>query len=141
MAADYPGVQVAGSRDGYFKDAEEQAVAADIGASRADILLVAMTSPKKEKFLARWSETLGVPVCHGVGGSFDVMAGKVERAPDLWQRLGLEWLYRVKQEPRRLWRRYLVTNALFCGMLCSAFVRSLPGRLTGSPAATETVRH
>jgi N-acetylglucosaminyldiphosphoundecaprenol N-acetyl-beta-D-mannosaminyltransferase len=141
MAADYPGVQVAGSRDGYFKDAEEQAVAADIGASRADILLVAMTSPKKEKFLARWSETLGVPVCHGVGGSFDVMAGKVERAPDLWQRLGLEWLYRVKQEPRRLWRRYLVTNALFCGMLCAAFVRSLPGRLTGSPAATETVRH
>ena len=80
-------------------------------------------------------------MCHGVGGSFDVMAGKVERAPALWQRLGLEWLYRVKQEPRRLWRRYLVTNALFCGMLCSAFVRSLPARLTGSPSATETVRH
>ena len=69
-------------------------------------------------------------MCHGVGGSFDVMAGKVERAPALWQRLGLEWLYRVKQEPRRLWRRYLVTNTLFCGMLCAAFVRSLPGRLT-----------
>ena len=83
-----------------------------------------------------------MPVCHGVGGSFDVMAGKVERAPALWQRLGLEWLYRVKQEPRRLWRRYLVTNALFCGMLCSgARPRRLPGRLTGSPAATESVRH
>ena len=61
---------------------------------------------------------MGVPVCHGVGGSFDVLAGKVERAPEAWQRLGLEWLYRVKQEPRRLWRRYLVTNTpLCCGLV------------------------
>lgn len=127
IATDYAGLVVAGSHDGYFKEAEEESVAAEIGASRADVLLVAMTSPKKEKFLARWSETLGVPVCHGVGGSFDVMAGKVERAPELWQRLGLEWLYRVKQEPRRLWRRYLVTNTLFCGMVAQAAARRLVG--------------
>lgn len=113
IAADYPGVQIVGCRHGYFTEAEEAAVAGDIATARPDILLVAMTSPKKENFLARWGDRLQVHVCHGVGGSFDVLAGKVERAPRLWQQLGLEWLYRVKQEPRRLWRRYLVTNTLF----------------------------
>ena len=135
IGQDYPGAVVAGFHDGYFKDADEERVASDIAAARADVLLVAMTSPKKEKFLARWSETLGIPVCHGVGGSFDVMAGKVDRAPETWQRLGLEWLYRVKQEPGRLWRRYLVTNTLFCGMLAREFVRGLPRRLGGRPEA------
>jgi N-acetylglucosaminyldiphosphoundecaprenol N-acetyl-beta-D-mannosaminyltransferase len=113
IAADYPGVNVVGHRNGYFTSAQEAEVAADIAAARPDVLLVAMTSPKKENFMGRWADELHVPVCHGVGGSFDVMAGKVQRAPELWQRLGLEWLYRVKQEPRRLWRRYLVTNTLF----------------------------
>ena len=117
IAADYPGVNVAGYHDGYFKTHEEEAVAAKIAAAKPDILLVAMTSPKKENFLARWSEQLQIPVCHGVGGSFDVMAGKVRRAPEVWQKLGLEWLYRVKQEPGRLWKRYLVTNTLFCRMV------------------------
>jgi len=110
---DYPGVEVVGQQNGYFDTADEPAVAAAIKASKANILFVAMTSPKKENFLGKWGKGLGVNVCHGVGGSFDVMAGKVKRAPALWQRLGLEWLYRVKQEPGRLWRRYLVTNTLF----------------------------
>jgi N-acetylglucosaminyldiphosphoundecaprenol N-acetyl-beta-D-mannosaminyltransferase len=78
-------------------------VAAHIEAARPDILLIAMTSPRKERFLSRWSRQLAVPVCHGVGGSFDVFAGYVQRAPERWQRMGLEWLYRIKQEPRRLW--------------------------------------
>jgi N-acetylglucosaminyldiphosphoundecaprenol N-acetyl-beta-D-mannosaminyltransferase len=82
IAAEYSGLQLAGYRDGYFGKDEEQAVAEGIGQSHADILLVAMTSPKKEHFLARWSDRIQVPVCHGVGGSFDVMAGKVERAPE-----------------------------------------------------------
>ncbi|MEW5757410.1 MAG: WecB/TagA/CpsF family glycosyltransferase [Pseudomonadota bacterium] len=128
LAAGYPGVVLAGRQNGYFSQDEEERVAADIAASRADILLVAMTSPKKENFLARWSQTMGVPVCHGVGGSFDVMAGKVLRAPPLWQRLGLEWLYRVKQEPRRLWRRYFVTNTLFCWMTFKAWLQRLRSR-------------
>lgn len=122
---DFPGLVVAGCQDGYFKAEAEEAVASAIAASRADVLFVAMTSPKKEKFLARWAETMGVPVCHGVGGSFDVYSGKVQRAPQAWQRLGLEWLYRVKQEPGRLWRRYLVTNALFGGMLVAEWFRRL----------------
>jgi N-acetylglucosaminyldiphosphoundecaprenol N-acetyl-beta-D-mannosaminyltransferase len=119
----YPGVAIVGHQHGYFSDAEEEAVASAIADTRPDVLFVAITSPRKERFLARWSGRLGVSVWHGVGGSFDVLAGKVERAPEAWQRLGLEWLYRVKQEPRRLWRRYLVTNGLFIGMLLMELVR------------------
>jgi N-acetylglucosaminyldiphosphoundecaprenol N-acetyl-beta-D-mannosaminyltransferase len=109
----YPNAIVAGRRNGYFSDAEEEGIAQDIKASNADILLVAITSPKKERFMARWRETMNVSIVHGVGGSFDVMSGKVRRAPDLMQKLGLEWLYRVMQEPGRLAWRYLRTNTLF----------------------------
>lgn len=119
IRAAYPGVEIAGYRNGYFSDADDPRVAEEIRASKADMLFAAMSSPKKERFLARWFDHLDVPVCHGVGGAFDVLAGKVERAPEIWQRLGMEWLYRVKQEPRRLWRRYLVTNTLFCLMTIS----------------------
>lgn len=122
IARDYPNVILAGRRNGYFSDAEEKEIAETISKSKPDILFVGITSPKKEKFLARWSEAMGLPVCHGVGGSFDVMAGKVQRAPERWQRLGLEWLYRVKQEPRRLWKRYLVTNVLFIKMIIKEIV-------------------
>lgn len=112
----YPGVRIAGYRDGYFSDEQERAVAGAIQASHADILLVAMPTPRKENFLHRWQEVLNVPVCHGVGGSFDVVAGITRRAPVWMQKLGLEWLYRVAQEPRRMWKRYLVTNTVFMGL-------------------------
>jgi len=75
-----------------------------------------MTSPKKELFMNRWGDFMNVPVVHGVGGSFDVMAGLTRRAPRWMQRAGLEWFYRVLQEPRRMWKRYLVTNTLFLGL-------------------------
>lgn len=117
IAKDFPRVHVTGRRNGYFTEAEEEQVAREIVAARPDILLVAMTSPKKEAFLAKWGDRLGVSVCHGVGGSFDVMAGKVKRAPRIWQRLGVEWLYRLLQEPRRLFSRYLKTNSRFCWMV------------------------
>jgi N-acetylglucosaminyldiphosphoundecaprenol N-acetyl-beta-D-mannosaminyltransferase len=129
IIADYPHAEVVGCQHGYFTSQEEPGLVAVIADAKPDILLVGITSPKKERFLARWGDQLGVPVCHGVGGSFDVLAGKVRRAPLIWQRLGLEWLYRVKQEPRRLWRRYLITNSLFCAMVASAFLRDLPNRL------------
>lgn len=122
LARDYPELTLAGRHHGYFTEEEEQAVADQVKASKADILLVAMTSPKKERFLAKWMAYMEVPVCHGVGGSFDVYAGKVERAPESWQKLGLEWLYRVKQEPGRLWKRYLFTNASFIWMLLKSLV-------------------
>lgn len=109
----YPGVCLVGARNGYFSDDEAEEVARHIRDARADVLFVAITSPRKEKFLERWQSFMAVPVCHGVGGSFDVMAGKVRRAPESWQKMGMEWLYRVLQEPRRLWRRYLITNSRF----------------------------
>jgi len=117
IAADYPGTTLAGRRNGYFSADEEEEVANAIRDSHADILFVAMTSPKKESFMARWVDVMNVHVVHGVGGSFDVMAGKVQRAPERWQKLGMEWLYRVKQEPGRLWWRYLETNTLFGWLL------------------------
>ena len=121
----YPGVQIVGRRNGYFSDDEEEAIAQDIAKRDVDVLFVAITSPKKERFMAKWSEQLNTTVVHGVGGSFDVVAGKVERAPAIWQRMGLEWLYRVKQEPGRLWKRYLVTNLAFMRMVGSAWFRGL----------------
>lgn len=117
IAEKYPGVEVVGRRDGYFSADQEPELAEEIKATRADILFVAMSPPKKEQFLARWFDELGVPVCHGVGGAFDVFVGKTQRAPELWQRVGMEWMYRIVQEPRRMWRRYLVTNTLFAWML------------------------
>lgn len=136
----YPDVNIVGARDGYFSEDEEAAVAAEIAAAKPDMLFVAITSPKKERLLARWSEAIQVPICHGVGGSFDVLAGTVKRAPRAWQSLGLEWLYRVLQEPRRMWRRYLVTNTAFVGMVLKSMInRRLRGGVSmgGSDAVSD----
>jgi N-acetylglucosaminyldiphosphoundecaprenol N-acetyl-beta-D-mannosaminyltransferase len=138
IRTDFPHVIIAGQQDGYFTREDSERVASDIAAAKADILFVAMTSPKKEHFMAAWGATLHVPVCHGVGGSFDVLAGKVKRAPEAWQRLGLEWLYRVKQEPLRLWRRYLVTNALFCQLVARECVRQRINALRRNRPAERT---
>jgi N-acetylglucosaminyldiphosphoundecaprenol N-acetyl-beta-D-mannosaminyltransferase len=110
---DYPGAPIAGWRNGYFGEAEEPEVAREIARSRPDILFVAMTSPKKELFLARWKDSIQAPFVMGVGGSFDVVAGVVRRAPRWMQRAGLEWFFRLAQEPRRMWRRYLIEDTRF----------------------------
>jgi len=112
----YPGLTIAGVQDGYFGEVDEQSVAEHVRDSRAHMLFVAMSSPKKERFMKKWGETMNVAVTHGVGGSFDVMAGVTRRAPRWMQRWGLEWFYRVLQEPRRMWKRYLVTNTIFLGL-------------------------
>jgi len=111
----HPGINIAGFHHGYFWDDQEEVVEA-VRRSGAQLLFVAISSPMKEKFIARWRERLGVTFVMGVGGTFDVVAGKVRRAPDWMQRLGMEWFYRLIQEPRRMWRRYLVTNVKY-GML------------------------
>jgi N-acetylglucosaminyldiphosphoundecaprenol N-acetyl-beta-D-mannosaminyltransferase len=127
IALQYPGVVIAGTQHGYFGDSDEEAIAQKIADSNADVIFVAITSPKKEQFMARWNKVMRIPVVHGVGGSFDVLAGKVQRAPLIWQKSGMEWLYRVKQEPKRLWKRYLVTNTLFFAMLAKEiFLPSKP---------------
>lgn len=124
LKRDYPSAIIAGAHHGYFRADEEERVAQQIRDSRADMIFAAMTSPKKEEFLARWAATMNVPVCHGVGGAFDVFAGKVKRAPGVWQKLGMEWLYRTLQEPRRLAGRYFVTNTAFIWLVCKEFFRS-----------------
>jgi exopolysaccharide biosynthesis WecB/TagA/CpsF family protein len=133
IAVRFPGARLAGSRDGYFSDDEADAVAEEIRLSGADMLFLGMTSPKKELFISRYGPTLGVPVVHGVGGSFDVMAGVTQRAPLAWQRAGLEWAYRLKQEPRRLARRYVTTNTAFVAMtLHERFRPTLPYAAAGA---------
>lgn len=136
IARRWPGVVVCGARDGYFSEDDGDAVAEQIRASAPDMLFLGMTTPKKEIFLGRYGDGLGVPVLHGVGGSFDILAGVTRRAPRLWQRLGMEWAYRMLQEPRRLARRYLVTNLAFLGLLLVELVRRHPGypRPAGLPS-------
>jgi N-acetylglucosaminyldiphosphoundecaprenol N-acetyl-beta-D-mannosaminyltransferase len=109
----YPGLEIAGARDGYFAAEESAEVAAEIAASQADLLFLGITSPKKEIFIRDWGARTKAGIIHGVGGSFDVLAGHTRRAPLGWQRLGLEWLYRMLQEPLRLGPRYIRTNGRF----------------------------
>jgi N-acetylglucosaminyldiphosphoundecaprenol N-acetyl-beta-D-mannosaminyltransferase len=119
----FPNARIVGYRNGYFDDSEDAKIAQEIRDARPNMLFLGITSPRKEMFLARWSGFMEVSVCHGVGGSFDILAGKVKRAPKVFQRMGLEWLYRLLQEPRRLWKRYLVTNTIFIGMVIRELIR------------------
>ncbi|MFJ9823599.1 WecB/TagA/CpsF family glycosyltransferase [Streptomyces sp. NPDC101160] len=135
IAVRFPGLRVAGSRNGYFADSEQPAVADAIAASGADMLFLGMTSPKKEIFTAGYGERSKVKLVHGVGGSFDILAGVTRRAPERWQRLGLEWLYRTLQEPRRLGRRYLTTNVSFALMTGRELLRP-----TASPSISTASR-
>ena len=104
---------IAGYRNGYFTKEEEPQVAKQIADSKADILFVAISSPKKEIFLNSYKDLIKTPFIMGVGGSFDVIAGLVKRAPLWMQRSGLEWFYRLCQEPGRMWKRYLYGNSAF----------------------------
>lgn len=104
---------IAGYRNGYFNKGEEERIARQISDSGADLLFVAITSPKKEIFLNTYKDIIKTPFIMGVGGSFDVVSGITKRAPLWMQKSGLEWLYRVYQEPGRMWKRYLVTNTQF----------------------------
>lgn len=123
----HPNLRFAGWRDGYFEPQETSEVCDDIRTSGADILLVAMSTPRKEIFLGDHGLELGVPFVMGVGGAIDVVAGVTRRAPGAWQRLGLEWLYRLLQEPRRMFRRYAVTNARFLWLLAAALMTGRGG--------------
>ena len=105
----YTHLYIAGYKDGYFTEDQEQIVAEDIKSSRADILFVGISSPKKEIFLGKWRNFINIPVCHGVGGSFDVLAGVTKRAPVWMQKSGLEWVYRLRAYPNNLEQRNVIT--------------------------------
>ncbi len=117
----WPGLSFAGMRNGYFTQDDEARIVEDIRAAKPDCLFIAMPTPRKERFLRKYRETLNIPFIMGVGGSLDVLAGHVNRAPERMQRAGLEWLYRVYQEPRRMWWRYANTNVVYAGLLARAW--------------------
>lgn len=109
----YPGMTVAGYRDGYFGDDEFDDVVAEVEQAEPDIVFVGITSPKKERLIERFRELGAKGAFVGVGGSFDVVSGNIPRAPMWMQRANLEWLFRMVQEPKRLVRRYVVGNTRF----------------------------
>jgi N-acetylglucosaminyldiphosphoundecaprenol N-acetyl-beta-D-mannosaminyltransferase len=120
---DYPGLVIAGSHDGYFGPADHARIVEEIRAARPHLLFVGMPSPFKETWCERHKDALDVPVIMGVGGSFDVLAGFVRRAPRALQSLGLEWAWRLLMEPRKMWRRYLTTNSEYLWLAAGEVVR------------------
>ena len=105
MRARYPALRIAGAHHGFFADAESTAIAAAIRATGARLVLVALGFPRQELWIRANLASLGAATCIGVGGAFDVWAGKAQRAPEPWRRAGFEWLYRLLREPRRLGRQ------------------------------------
>jgi N-acetylglucosaminyldiphosphoundecaprenol N-acetyl-beta-D-mannosaminyltransferase len=101
----YPGIQIAGHQHGYLEEKDMPTLLNNINASQADVLFIALGSPKQELWMERYLDQLNVKVCQGVGGTFDVIAGKVKRAPSLFLKLNMEWLYRLLSNPRRLSRQ------------------------------------
>lgn len=122
-AQKYPRLVFAGYRNGYWQLEEEAGVVAQIKEARADLLFVAISSPKKEHFLGRYQAEMKIPFAMGVGGTFDVAVGKVKRAPVWMQNTGLEWFYRFLQEPRRMFKRYFVDDMAFFWLLLKEAVR------------------
>ena len=102
IVENYPNIALCGAQDGYFQD--EEAVLLKVAAARPDLLFVCLGAPKQEKWMARWGKHTGARLAIGLGGALDVFAGRVERAPESWQKLGLEWAYRLKKEPQRAGR-------------------------------------
>ena len=98
----FPNIVLCGTQDGYFKD--EEAALLKVAAARPELLFVCLGAPKQEKWMARWGRHTGARLAVGLGGALDVFAGNVERAPESWRKLGLEWAYRLKKEPRRAGR-------------------------------------
>jgi N-acetylglucosaminyldiphosphoundecaprenol N-acetyl-beta-D-mannosaminyltransferase len=113
MIQRYPELKVVGTRDGYFEPSQEQAIVDAINNSGACILLVAFGAPHQELWLRRWREQLAPSVGIGVGGLFDFYSGRIPRAPGWMREMGLEWVFRLIQEPSRMWRRYIIGNPLF----------------------------
>jgi N-acetylglucosaminyldiphosphoundecaprenol N-acetyl-beta-D-mannosaminyltransferase len=124
MRRDYPGIQIVGGYSPPFRDLtteEEDSLAKQINASRPDVLWVGIGVPKQEKWMARMRDRVEVPVMCGVGAAFDFHAGRISQAPRWMQERGLEWTYRIVQEPRRLLPRYLYYNPRFL----AAFARQM----------------
>jgi N-acetylglucosaminyldiphosphoundecaprenol N-acetyl-beta-D-mannosaminyltransferase len=133
----YPGLQVVGYRDGYFKPSDHESIVAEIARLAPQMLFVGMPSPFKEIWIERHRSALAVPVIAGVGGTFDVLTGHVRRAPRLLQALGMEWSWRLAMEPRKMWKRYLRTNTEFLALAAREILWFRIGR-TAAEMGAET---
>ncbi len=120
LRARHPGLVVAGARDGYFPATDDEKVADEIARSGARVLLLGLGSPRQETWIAHHLARAKCGVGIGIGGSFDVLAGNVERAPELWQKFNVEWLYRLIREPSR-WRRQLALPKFVWYAACERF--------------------
>jgi N-acetylglucosaminyldiphosphoundecaprenol N-acetyl-beta-D-mannosaminyltransferase len=129
----HPSIKIAGYRNGYFKPGEFGTIIKTVNTAKPDLLFLGMGSPMKERFAFENRENLRVPIVQGVGGSFDVIAGIVKRAPLWMQRWGIEWLFRVIQEPRRMFWRYLTTNSIFLWLLARRSVAMRLGHKEVAP--------
>ncbi|HVF54436.1 MAG TPA: WecB/TagA/CpsF family glycosyltransferase [Actinomycetota bacterium] len=118
-----PGFETAGSRNGFFRSDEADDVVAEVREARPDLVMVALGNPRQELWLSDHLSATGAVIGVGVGAFFDFSAGVIPRAPKWMNRLGIEWLYRLSREPRRLWRRYIMGNPLFLGRLVAEIVR------------------
>ena len=125
IKAKWGNIKIAGYRNGYFTPADEAQIVADIKNSGADCLFVAISTPIKERFCRKYKHKLGVSYLMGVGGSIDIMAGITKRAPVWMQKYGLEWLYRIIQEPKRMWKRYAKTNILYAWLLIKGIYKNI----------------
>ena len=119
----YPGLVLVGYRNGYWKPEQECDVVEEIKSATPDLLFVAISSPKKEHFLGKYQAEMKIPFAMGVGGTFDVVVGKVKRAPGWMQKIGLEWFFRFLQEPRRMFKRYFIDDMAFFWLLAKEIVR------------------
>jgi N-acetylglucosaminyldiphosphoundecaprenol N-acetyl-beta-D-mannosaminyltransferase len=126
----HPDLLVCGYRNGYFSDEDSASVCAEVRAARPDLLFYAMTAPRGECWVTEHLDALGVPFVMGVGGAIDVVSGLTRRAPLWMQRVGLEWVYRLLQEPRRLAGRYARTNTLFVILLARELLTQRARRRT-----------
>lgn len=120
----FPNIRIAGYRDGYFSIDEFDTVIDQVMKTKPDIVFVGITSPKKEKLIERFRQRGAVGAFVGVGGSFDVISGNIPRAPQWMRKLSLEWLFRMIQEPKRLFKRYLVGNTRFFLLLSKEMRKS-----------------
>ncbi|MDO5409681.1 MAG: WecB/TagA/CpsF family glycosyltransferase [Lachnospiraceae bacterium] len=109
----YPGLHIAGYRNGYFTESEWPQIAEEIEKSKAQLVFVGISSPMKEYLIEYFQKRNMNQVFMGVGGSFDVISGNIPRAPEWVQKIGMEWFFRFLQEPQRLWKRYLIGNTIF----------------------------
>lgn len=117
MLANHPGLQIVGTQHGHFEDHESESIAERIRLSQADVVFVAMGVPRQEQWIERYGSNTGAKVLLAVGGLFNFYSGKIPRAPRWMLRMRMEWVHRLYQEPRRMWRRYLVGNVEFLGRL------------------------